>query len=100
MTKKVICYLKDIMHLDLIYIGHHKDEEKTKTPIIFSLFRQIIYRDNSYVGNSKNKKSIMRYYYFINKVVIFLCSKKQKIVLMSTIEAKQIVFKHAAYKAI
>lgn len=40
------------------------------------LFGLISHRDNTYIKDPKNQKLVMRYYYFINKVVIFQYNKK------------------------
>ena len=69
-AKKVIYYLKRIMYLGLIYGDHFKDKKKTLTPITSSLFGLIGYGDSSYTRDFENKKSIMRYYYFINRAII------------------------------
>lgn len=90
MTKKVIFYLKGTMHLSLIYNGYLKDEREIKAIITLSPFGLIRYKDSSYARNPKNRKSVMQYCYFINKVVISCYSKKQKTVLISTTEIKYI----------
>ena len=69
-AKKIVCYLKGIMHLGLIYGSYLKDEAKTKVPIISSLFGLIVYEDSSYAKDPENKKSVMGYCYFINGAVI------------------------------
>ena len=61
-AKKVIHYLKNTMHLDLIYNGYFKDERETKAPIILFSFELIRYGDSSYARDFKNKKFVMKYY--------------------------------------
>lgn len=70
MAKKVIRYLKDIMHLSLIYDSHLKDERETKVPITLSSFRLIGYGDSIQAKNPKDKKFVMGYDYFINRAVV------------------------------
>lgn len=75
MTKKVVYYFKSIMYLSLIYGGQFKDKKKTKAPMIFSIFRLVEYKNSSYIGNFKIRKSIIRYYYFINEAIIYFILK-------------------------
>ena len=91
---KVVHYLKNTMYWDWIYSNHFKDKKETKAFITFFLFRLIWYGDNSYVENLEDKKSLIRYCYFINEAVVSWYSKKEKTILTFTIEAKYIVFKH------
>ena len=75
-AKKVICYLKGIMHLGLIYGGHFKDVRKTKVSIIPFPFSLIRYGDCSYAGDLKDKKFVIKYCYFIYRAIISWSSKK------------------------
>ena len=54
LAKKVEHYLKNTIHLGLIYGGHLKDEEETKILIISFSFGLIRYGDGSYAGDSEN----------------------------------------------
>lgn len=99
-AKKVVYYLKGTMYLRLIYRAQVKDKRETKISIALSPFRLVRYGDSNSAGDPKDKNSIMRYYYFINGAIISWCSKKQKIVSMSTIEAKYIILGHTAWEAI
>lgn len=74
--KKVVHYLKGIIPLKLIYKVMAMNKGETKVPIILSPFGLIGYRDSNYTKNSENKKSIMRYCYFINRVIILWYKKK------------------------
>ena len=60
-TKKVLCYLKGIMHLVLIYGGHLQDERETKVSIIPFQFNLIRYGDYSYAGDFQDRKLVIRY---------------------------------------
>ena len=95
-AKKVVYYLKGTMHLGLIYDGHLKDKRETKALIIPSPFGLIGYGDSSYAGDPENKKSVMRYCYFINGTVVSWCSKKQRIVSTFTIKVEYIALGYAA----
>ena len=44
--------------------------KKTKTPIISSPFGLIRYAASNYTKNLEDRKSIMRYCYFINRMLI------------------------------
>ena len=91
MVKKVVHYLKNAIYLSLIYGGYFKDKGKTKTLITSFLFGLIEYKDNSYARDLKDKKFVIRYYYFINRAVVSWYSKKQRIVSIFTIKAKYII---------
>lgn len=67
----VIYYLNYIIYFVLIFGGQLKDNKKTKTSIIPSFFRLNRYRDSNYTKNFEDKKCIMGYCFFINKMVIF-----------------------------
>ncbi len=69
-AKKVVCYLKGTMHLGLIYGAKAKDKGETKAPIAPSLFGLIGYGDSSYAGDPEDRKSVMRYCYFINRAIV------------------------------
>ena len=99
-AKKVIHYLKDKIHLGLIYGCYFKDKREIKASIILFLFRLIKYEDSSYTENLKNKKFVIGYCYFINRVVISWCSKKQRFVSTFTIKAKYIIFGYAIWETI
>lgn len=73
--KKIVYYLKDTMHLGLIYRSQIKNKKKIKASIKSSLFKLVRYRDSSYTRDPKNKKLIIRYYYFINGAIVSWCIK-------------------------
>ncbi len=69
-TKKVVRYLKDQMHLGLIYRSYLKDKSNTlasTAPFSFSL---IDYENNSYARDFEDGKSVMEYCYFINGEIV------------------------------
>lgn len=52
-VKKVIYYLKNIMHLGFVYRTYAKNKGETKTLIIFFLLRLIRYIDNNIISLSQ-----------------------------------------------
>lgn len=93
-------YLKGIIYLELVYGSQFEDKGKTKAPIAPLPFWLIGNGNNSYAGDPKNRKSIIGYYYFINRIIIYWCNKKQRTVLISTIKAKYIAFRYAIREVI
>lgn len=88
----MICYLKGTIHLKFVYKAQAKNKKETKASIVPSLFKLIGYKDSRYIGDLKSKKLVIRYCYFINRVIVSWCSKKPRIVLTSTTKAKYIIF--------
>lgn len=68
--------------------------KKTKTPIISSPFGLIRYAASNYTKNLEDRKSIMRYCYFINRMLISGWSKKQRTIPIFIIKAKYITLRH------
>lgn len=99
-VKKVVRYLKSTMYLELVYRSQLKDEGETKAPIAPSPFRLIRYGDSSYTRDPQDKKLVMGYCYFINGAIVSWCSKKQRTVSTSNIEAEYIALRHIAKEAI
>ena len=92
-VKSVFQYLKKTILLKLIY---RKD---TAHPMESYKPNDIIrYADSNYASNPKDWKSIMGYYFFMNRAIIIWSSKKQCIVLTSTIKAEYIKLEHEIYK--
>lgn len=58
------------MYSDVIYDSYLRDKKETKIPIITFSFELIEYGNSSYIEDSKDKKLIIKYYYFTNKMVI------------------------------
>lgn len=58
------------------------------------------YVDISYVGNLKDKKLIIKYYFFLGKVIIICYSKQQYTVLTSILEAKYMAISQKIKKKI
>lgn len=71
-----------------------------KVSIKSLLFELIEYGDSNYVKDLEDRKLVIGYYYFINKVIILWYSKEQKIVLISMKETKYIDLGHTTRKII
>ncbi len=95
-AKKVVRYLKGMMHLGLVY----GSQPQSETPAASSPFRLIGYRDISHSGDTEDRKSVMDYCYFFNGAVVSSCSKKQRTISTSTTEAEYIALGHGARKTI
>ncbi len=95
-AKKVMGYLKGMIHLGLVY----GSQPKSKTSAAPSPFGLIRYGASIYAGDPEDKKSEMGSCYFLNGAVVSWCSKKQGTVSMSTTEAEYIALGHAAREAI
>lgn len=79
-AKKVIRYLKGILHLELTFGAHPKPEEKEKSkikkPARQSTLDLIDYTNSNYTGDSDNKKLMIRHSFFIYWAIISWFSKK------------------------
>lgn len=64
------------MYLGLTYSTFLLSDEIRQEFVALLLFRLIRYATNNYPGNLKDKKSVMEYYFFIHRVVVFWCNKK------------------------
>lgn len=72
-AKKVVRYLKDIMHLGLVYGAQTKDKRETKVWIASSLFGLVVYGNSSYAGDPKDTKvdnEILLFYKRSNSVLV------------------------------
>lgn len=97
-AKQVVWYLKSRIHLRLIYKIYPLSRKKTKASAKPLSFVLVGYTDSNYAGNPKDKKSVMWYCFFIYKVLVLWCSKKQYIVFTFTTKTKYIVLEHAAHE--
>lgn len=71
--------------------------QRLKKQLFYSLTS---YMDSNFASDPKNQKLVMSYCFFLNRVIVFWYSKKQKTVLTSTTKAKYIVFDHAIREAV
>lgn len=69
-VKKVMYYLKGILHLELVYRAQAKDEKETKALITLYLFGFVEYGDSSYARTLKNRKLVIKYCYFNNGAIV------------------------------
>lgn len=95
-------YLKNTMHLELVYGAYSQSmiKPKAKTLLGQLLFRLIEYSDSNYANNSKNQKLIIKHYFFIYKAIISQCSKKQRIIFTSITKVKYIVLRYVGRKSV
>lgn len=63
-TKQVIWYLKDIIHLGIIY------DRITKIKKSQLFYRLVSYVNNNYTSNLEDYKSMIKHCFFINEKVI------------------------------
>ena len=66
-TKKVVKYLKETTNMDLIF-GWKLINQLSKDPPPYGLLG---YVDNNFIIDSEDWNSVMGYYFFINRAVIF-----------------------------
>lgn len=79
------------MHLGIIY-------RAGKVKLL--LYKPIEYTDSNYAEDLEDCKSMIGYCFFVNRVVVSWCSKKQQTISTSTIEAKYIALGHAMQESI
>lgn len=75
-AKKVICYLRGIIYLRLVYGAQSKHEGKIKALIAVFLYALVRYGDSSYIRDPEDRKLVMKYCYFINQIIASWYSKK------------------------
>ena len=93
-AKRVIRYLKENIKMRLIF-GQKSVEELPRD--LFS-YRLIGYVDNNFARDLKDQKSVISFYFFLNRAVVSWSSKKQKIVSISTTKTEYIVISHVDRK--
>lgn len=67
---------------------------------IYKDLEVIEYANNSYVSNLKNKKSIIKYYFFFGKVIITWYSKWQQTISISISKTEYIALSQGAKKGV
>lgn len=65
-VKRVVRYLKGIIQMELVF-GR---EIKGHLPRNLPLYGFIGYANNNFVGDSRDCKSVMGYYFFLNGVIV------------------------------
>lgn len=68
--KKVIQYLKETIYLEIIYGVKN---------INFTLYKLIDSVNSNYARNPKDRKSVINYYFFTNRVIVSWYSKNGKL---------------------
>ena len=90
--RRVLQYLKRMMNLEIHYNSLYNDTQH--------LLTILDYADSNFAEDISERKSIMRYCFFLVRGVISWCLKKQCTVSTSTTEAEYITIKHAARQAV
>ena len=65
-TEKVMCYLNRMMQLRLVY-NKQSDESSNSDLLLYKLIR---YNNYKFAGDTKDKKLVMRHWFFLNKVIV------------------------------
>lgn len=73
---------------------------QAKALVSLAPFGLVGYTNSNYAGDPKNKKSVIRNYFFLHEAIVSWCSKKQGTVSTSTIEVKYIALKHTVCKSV
>ena len=95
-AKRVVCYLKGMMHLELIY-GQRLDGSSPTSPTPYGL---VEYGDSNFARDPEDRKSVMEYCFFLNGAVVSWSSKKQRTVSTSTTKAEYIAISHVAREGV
>ena len=90
--RRVLQYLKKMMNLRIHYNSLYNDTQH--------LLTTLDYTDSNFAGDISERKSTMRYCFFLVRGVISWCLKKQHTVSTSTTEAEYITIGHAARQAV
>lgn len=93
-VKRVIWYLKDTIHLSIIYGAKSSPSQETSDRQL--QYKLVGYINSNYASDPEDQKWIMRHCFFINGEVVLWYSKKQQIVPTSTTKAKYITLGHIA----
>lgn len=68
-----------------------------RDPLLYGLTG---FANNNFARDSRDRKSVMRYCFFLNRVVVLWFSKKQRIVCISMTKAQYIALGHVTKKAV
>lgn len=85
------------MQMGLVFRQESRQGLAPRDPPPYGL---IGYANSNFVGDPEDRKLVMGYYFFLNRAVVFWCSKKQRIVSTLTTEAEYIALSHGAREAI
>lgn len=106
--KQVVRYLKETIHLDLIYESRKdvQSQPNKKTKILTNqtkvlirppLFCLIEYVNSNYANYPEDRKSVIKNF-FLYRIIASWCSKKQYTVLTSTTNIEYIALRYAICK--
>ena len=95
-AKRVVWYLRRTMKKGLIF-GRKSNNRLLRDLPPYGLIGFI---ESNFAEDPKDRKSVMSYCFFLNGAVVSWCSKKQKTVSISIIEAEYIALGHIAREVI
>lgn len=75
-------------------------QERERSPKDSLLYRLIDFANSNFIGDPEDQKSVINYYFFLNRVVVSWSSKKQRTVFISTIEFEYIALGYTAREAV
>ncbi len=87
-AKQILFYLKKMITLG---IKQEKDSIGYQLGGKYREFDVVRYMDSSYASDLEDRKSIVEYCFFLKGVIVIWYSKQQRIISMSTLEAKYVV---------
>ena len=93
--KSVLQYLKETMLFGLIY-----GKDVAHLIKLYKSYDIIEYVDSNYLSNPKDQKSIMSYYFFINRAIVIWNSKNQHTISTFIKKAKYIELEHKAHEGV
>lgn len=92
MVKRVVRYLKSTMDISLIFDQKIANYFLRKSPP----YNLVDYVDSDFVENLEDQKSVMGYYFFLNRAIVLQSSKKQRTVSTLTTKREYIILGHTA----
>lgn len=75
-VKQVIRYLKSIIYLILKYRDTFQLDWQTYALLVFPSYRLVNYTNNKNAGDFKNRKSMIKNCFYVNKAIVSWYSKK------------------------
>lgn len=75
-------------------------ELSNKLPKDLLSYGLINFVDSNFIRDPKDYKSVMNYYFFLNRIVISWCSKKQRTLSISITEAEYIALRYVLREAV
>lgn len=68
-----------------------------RNPLSYEL---VGYADNNFARDTEDQKSVIGYFFFLNRAMVFWSSKRQRIIFILTTKIKYIALGHTAKKAV